>query len=305
VAGYRLERCGSCGLVFVNPRPTEQDLAGLYDAKNGEAQADFYARTVSPAQIAEYDRILKDVAEFVPRGARLLDLGCAAGYFMQQAGGAGFDAHGVDIAPWVEQISGLRGVRNVRACRLLDAGFEDGSFDVVHSSQVFEHLPRPTEELHEIHRVLRPGGLLYINVPNYQCLSIVLGRDDFELNTPPEHVTYFTPRTIARLVATAGFDVLRVASYGGLKWENLLGRPIRSEIAEAVRSPNARGVAAAPAAAARPPRVPSIGGRLVRTFFYKWLNVGMTLEIFAVKPAATGSPDRHRRTVSGRSRKSA
>jgi SAM-dependent methyltransferase len=147
---------------------------------------------------------------------------------------------------------------------------------------VFEHLPRPLDELEEIRRVLRPGGVLYINVPNYQCLSIVLGRDDFELNTPPEHVTYFTPRTLAQLVARAGFVVLRTASYGGLKWENLLGRPISSEIAEAVR----------PLDAAKPPQwrrgtpparsgPPTLAGRAARNLFYGRLKVGMTLELFA------------------------
>ena len=281
VAAYRLERCSACGLVFVNPRPTTQDLTDLYVAKTPESQADFYARTVSPAQIAEYQRILADLAELLPGRGRMLDLGCAAGYFMQQSTRAGFEAHGIDLAPWVEQIANERGVRNIRSGRLCDAGFADASFDIVHSSQVFEHLPHPVSELREIHRILRPGGLLYVNVPNYQCLSIVLGRDDFELNTPPEHVAYFTPRTIARLLSTSGFDVLRTASYGGLKWENLLGRPIRSEIAEAVREKRSEPATVSSSPAWAGGRPPSLAGRMARAFLYRRLQVGMTLEAFA------------------------
>ena len=282
VAGYRLERCTACDLVFVNPRPSQETLSRIYREKSPQKQAEFYAKTVSAAQLAEYDRILAELTELLPGRGRLLDVGCAGGYFMQRAAQAGFEAHGIDLAPWVEAIAMQRNVPNVRAGRLTEVGFPDSSFDVVHASQVFEHIPQPGEELTEIRRILRPGGLLYINVPNYQCLSIVLGRDDFELNTPPEHVAYFTPRTLSRLVSTAGFGVVRTASYGGLKWENLLGRPIRSEIAEAVRSGEAMQAAPArseglPAA----PRKPSTAGRIARTLFYKRLQVGMTLEMFA------------------------
>jgi len=287
VSGFSLERCAACGLVFVNPRPTERALTDLYRAKAADRQADFYARTVSAAQKFEYTRILADIRTLLGSGGRLLDLGCAAGYFMEEAVRAGFEAHGTDLATWVERIAAERGVANVHAGRLTDVNFGAGSFDVVHSSQVFEHLPNPLEELAEIRRVLRPGGILYVNVPNYQCLSIVLGRDDFELNMPPEHVAYFTPRTLARLLSSAGFEVVRTSSYGGLKWENLLGRPIRSEIAEAVR------VGARPPGASRvddPPRRVRAGGRLARDFFYRVLKVGMTLEAFARRPLRRDTP---------------
>jgi 2-polyprenyl-3-methyl-5-hydroxy-6-metoxy-1,4-benzoquinol methylase len=281
VEGYVLERCRACGLVFVNPQPTRDDINELYLQKTPESQADFYLRTVSPAQIYEYDRILRDLRALAPAGDRLLDLGCAAGYFMQRANAAGFTAHGIDLATWVETIAAKRGVRNVRAITLRGAGFEDAFFDVVHSSQVFEHLPRPHEELREITRILKPGGVLYLNVPNYQCLSIVFGRDDFELNTPPEHVTYFTPRTLSTLLATAGFDVIRTAAYGGVKWENLLGRPIRSEIAEAVRAKDSGASPTREETVFQPVEQPSLVGRLVRAALYRHLRVGMTLEIFA------------------------
>ncbi len=276
VESYELERCSACDLVFVNPQPTAEALTSLYLHKTPESQAEFYRQTVSAAQITEYDRILADLSALVPAGGRLLDLGCAAGYFMQRAERAGFETYGTDLAPWVERIAGERGIRNVRCGHLRAAAFPDGWFDVVHSSQVFEHLPMPGEELKEVRRLLRPGGILYINVPNYRCLSIVLGRDDFELNTPPEHVAYYTPRTLAALLSRGGFEVVRTASYGGLKWENLIGRPIRSEIAEAVRAKDTVTRPGLERTRARP----RLLGRMARWLFYRRLQVGMSLEIF-------------------------
>jgi SAM-dependent methyltransferase len=187
---------------------------------------------------------------------------------MQRAASAGFEPEGIDLAPWVEEVAQRRGVPNVRACRIHEARYPDASFDVAHASQVFEHLPRPLDELEEIRRVLRPEGCCTSMSPTTKCLSIVLGRDDFELNTPPEHVTYFTPRTLAQLVARRDSWCSGRRTYGGLKWENLLGRPISSEIAEAVR----------PLDAAKPPQwrrgtpparsgPPTLAGRAARNLF--------------------------------------
>jgi SAM-dependent methyltransferase len=116
---------------------------------------------------------------------------------------------------------------------LSDLSFPDGYFDVVHASQVFEHLPNPKSDLAQIHRILRRGGLLYIDVPNYAALSILLGQDDFILNSPPQHINYFTPRTLMRLLESQEFSIVQLTTGGGLKWENLLGRKIRSDILNA------------------------------------------------------------------------
>src|SRR5688500_7114176 len=97
VTGYVLERCRGCDLVFVNPQPGQEEVKALYLRKTAESQADFYSRTVSPAQIFEYDRILRDMRELAPNARRLLDLGCAAGYFMERAAAAGFEPSGIDL----------------------------------------------------------------------------------------------------------------------------------------------------------------------------------------------------------------
>ena len=279
VEDYELERCRSCDLVFVNPQPTEESLTHLYLQKTPESQAEFYRQTVSAAQIAEYDRILTDLKDL---------------YRLRPSAGSRLRGRLLHAA---RSTRGFRGTRHRprhlggrhrggtwRSQREMRAAGGRGVcrrvVDVVHSSQVFEHLPDQPTELKEIRRVLRPGGILYINVPNYRCLSIVLGRDDFELNTPPEHVAYYTPRTLAALLSRAGFDVVRTASYGGLKWENLLGRPIRSEIAEAVRKGSDSSSIQHHGLEGTPGR-PGVLGRLARAILYRRMQVGMSLEAFA------------------------
>ncbi len=224
-----------------------------------------------------------------PERGRLLDFGCGPGYFFERAGQRGWDAYGIDYGSWVADAARGRGLSNVHVGALRDQGFPSGFFDVVCANQVLEHIALPSDDLGDIRRVLRPGGLFYASVPNYHCLSILLGRDDFELNEPPQHVNYFTPKSLCGLLRASGFDILRVSTYGGLKWENLLGRQIKSDIAEAYRSESAEsnslsGEPVAPAAST--PLVKRALKPVIKSLLYQKAKVGMCLEVFARRPKA-------------------
>jgi SAM-dependent methyltransferase len=281
VRGFALEHCCGCGLVFANPQFTAEHLREGYEVReDGDGIQAFYERVTTPARLAEYDRILADLLELLPSRGRLLDLGCGAGRFADAAAKQGWEAHGVEVGFWAEKAAAGRPIHFHRGS-LADQRFGDGFFDVVCANQVLEHMPHPRGELAEIRRVLRPGGLFYANVPNYRCLSIVLGKDDFELNFPMAHVNYFTPRSLAKLLDVSGFDVLRTSTYGGLKWENLWGRPVVSPEACATRgeplvNDSSRDTRSFWKSMLYP---------LVDLMLYRCAQVGMSLEVFARKAA--------------------
>ena len=249
-----------------------------------------YARVTTPEVLAAYDRILAEVEALLPGRGRLLDFGCAAGYFVGHAADRGWEAHGLDAGRWAARAAAARGAANVHVGLLADRTFGEGTFDTVHAHQILEHLPSPLEDLAELRRVLRPGGVFYANVPNYRCLATVLGRDDFELNTPMGHLNYFTPGSLARMVREAGFEVVRTSTCGGLKWENLLGRPISSDRTRALAAPASdpeAGAGARSADSTRRPLWKRLADPVVNATFYRWAQVGMTLEIFARRPASS------------------
>jgi SAM-dependent methyltransferase len=179
----------------------------------------------TPAVLGQFDVKLDRLERRLPHKGRLLDFGCGAGYFLERAQQRGWDAHGVELGQWAGEAARRRGVPNLHTARLQDMAFPDGHFDAVNASQVFEHLTRPLPELAEIRRVLKPGGVFLIDVPNYHTLPILLNADDFMLNAPPQHVAFYTPRTLRKLLTAGGLTVDRVFSSSGLKWENLLGKP--------------------------------------------------------------------------------
>ena len=291
IAGYQLEKCCDCGLVFMNPRCTAKHLEDIYTVRDEQALIELYRRIATPNVLDRYREKLRRIERLVPAKGRLLDFACAAGYFFELAQTRGWDAHGCDVGEWAGRAAADRGLKNMHVGRLETLGFPDHHFDVVFAAQVFEHLLHPMEDLAALIRVLKPGGLLYIDVPNYHTLPIMLGKDDFMLNEPPQHINYFTPSTIRRMLRDGGMASVKLTSGGGLKWENLFGRPLCSDITEAyglVASRSHDGASDRPSLSARLKTTAKeiAKSAVINPMLYQRMKVGNNLTAYAVTPPA-------------------
>jgi SAM-dependent methyltransferase len=94
---------------------------------------------------------------------------------------------------------------------LHDARYPGGTFDLVACIEVLEHIPAPAVYLQEMARILRPGGLLLLTTPNFQGLSRWLFGSRWRV-IDPEHLGYFTPRTLRSVLEEAGFRSVSVRS---------------------------------------------------------------------------------------------
>jgi SAM-dependent methyltransferase len=294
--GFKLVRCRACSFVYCNPRLSSERLTKLYTSKDPSALIQLYSKIATPDVITEYGKTLDYIEQHVPGRGRLLDYACAAGYFFELASKRGWEAHGVDIGAWTQAAADARGLRNLHVGTLSDLNFPDEYFDVVYAAQVFEHLPQPREELTELRRILRPGGLLYVDVPNYRCLSIACGVDDFELNMPPQHINYFSAESLYKLVNFCKFADIDMRTSGGLKWENFFGRSIRSDIAAAYRPGKVSRLEANGSTsefhqrwtAARFKDV--IRAWIVKPILYDRLKLGITLSLTGRRPSLPKDP---------------
>jgi Methyltransferase domain len=141
---FHVVRCTGCGLIRTNPRPTAEWKANFYDPRfNGYAEAhgrDFI-HAPSLARVDGYRRLL--LKRQTPRGAKLLDVGCATGLFVKEAMERGFDAVGCDYSEQAVAYGKKHyGVHIIRStAEVIDA--PDEAFDVVSILHVIEHLPAP------------------------------------------------------------------------------------------------------------------------------------------------------------------
>jgi 2-polyprenyl-3-methyl-5-hydroxy-6-metoxy-1,4-benzoquinol methylase len=289
IEGFSLERC-PCGMVFVNPRMTESDVGEQYAHTNHDELIALYARINNANRLAQYDEKIQLIESHLPGKGRILDFACAAGYFYERAIACGWDGHGAELGEWCAEAARRRGLPNMHIGWLRDLQFPDGHFDVVNASQVFEHLPDPKADLAELMRIIRPGGLLVADVPNYHTIPIKLNRDDFLLNTPPQHINYFTPKTLRRLLESSQFRVERVYTLAGLKLENVLGKRTVSETADAYfkKDDGTSSKSSGPSTSQRPgmmSRVKSlVRSAFVKPVLYDGWKVGMLLAAIARKP---------------------
>lgn len=193
-------RCRKCGLAYVNPRPKGKAVVEGYS----EAVDETY---VSQAQgrMQTFRSSLATIEKFRPQKGRILDVGCAAGFFLKAAKENGWREFGVEPSKWLADYGKNKLKLNVKAGTLKQAKFPSNYFDAVTLWDVLEHVPDPAAELEEIRRVLKPGGLLVVNYPNFGSkLARLAGRKWWFLLSV--HLYYFTPQTLKAMLEKSGFE---------------------------------------------------------------------------------------------------
>jgi 2-polyprenyl-3-methyl-5-hydroxy-6-metoxy-1,4-benzoquinol methylase len=200
-----LVRCPSCNLTFAGRRAADAELAEHYRGY-GVRWFD------SDITRQRYNELL-DGFEQHRQTNRILDMGCGAGYFVEEAVRRGWDAYGSEFGELPRQLSRDKNLNIVNApVRLGD--FPKGHFDVVTAFEVVEHLRDPIDELSVVRALVREGGLLYCTTPNFNSAARRVMRVRWPIIAYPEHLIYFTTPTLTRWLAGGGFEPLRVTTTG-------------------------------------------------------------------------------------------
>lgn len=210
-SGHVVCRCAACGLAFA---------AGDWPTRQAQTfyGADYFAghNAAGYTNYAGLERALRVTAEGrlrrLPRGGRLLDLGCGPGVFADAARSR-FRVCGSDVSAAGCATARARGL-DVTVNDATALPFADASFDVVTMWDTVEHLAAPRAALQEVSRVLRAGGVLTLSTGDIASWCARLSGRHWHLYTLPEHRTFFSLATLDPLLAGAGLQ-RRNVTHGG------------------------------------------------------------------------------------------
>jgi 2-polyprenyl-3-methyl-5-hydroxy-6-metoxy-1,4-benzoquinol methylase len=186
-------RCKKCGLVYINPRPSEEEIHAFYPKE-------FYTVHLNAETLLEEKKgqlglkyqYVKDL-----RPGRLLDVGCMKGEFMYYMQQRGWKVQGIDFSTKPPNVFGL----DIFYGDLEAAGYEESSFDLITLWAVLEHVYQPRKILSEVHKLLKPSGMTIVLVTNFRSLpGRFMRHDDI-----PRHTTLFTKHTLTKTLRSCGF----------------------------------------------------------------------------------------------------
>ncbi len=216
--------CLECGTMYVNPRPTPEILERYYATSENYA---FWNKYIYPAsEGARREKIFRPRAErlrdicgrFGLRGGTLLEVGAGFGTFCEEARRLGLFQRvlAVEPTPSLAESCRRRGLEVIQ--KPIEQVGDAGPVDVIASFEVIEHLFSPRDFVRHCAAVLRSGGILLLTCPNVRGFDIsVLQQVSDAVDV--EHLNYFHPASLSRLVTGCGFQVLEVQTPGKLDAE--------------------------------------------------------------------------------------
>lgn len=203
---HHLCQCSACGFVFSRAIPEKSLLQEFY--------AEDYDRTsyLSPITIKRYEDLL-DSFEPLRKTNKLLDVGCGYGFFLEIAKKKGWEVYGTELSTEAAEQLRAKGI-NMFVGEFQNYECDPETFDVIVSIEVIEHINNPIAYVEKAHFLLRKGGKFYLSTPNFNSyLRKRLGAQ-YDVIDYPNHLCYYTPKTLTKLFTEHGFNKERLETTG-------------------------------------------------------------------------------------------
>ncbi|QED28693.1 class I SAM-dependent methyltransferase [Microvenator marinus] len=202
-----LVQCVDCYGVSTRNLASEEVLVAYYES--------IYTRKrsfSSPISVKRREEVL-DTFEEHRQLNRILDIGCGQAHFLDQALERDWETFGTEFTEDAVVLARQYG-HQMHQGPLNTANYDSNFFDVVIYTEVIEHIDNHAEEIPEILRVLRPGGIIYVTTPNFDSFSRRVLGERWSVIHYPEHLTYFTKETQVAMMKGFGFEAVSTTAHG-------------------------------------------------------------------------------------------
>ena len=241
-------RCQSCELGMISPLPPPAAVPGFYQLgsyyTHGESHIAERASSVSDRVLTKFawwaDRSeyfdVGAMAKMLPAGAKICDLGCGDAKYLEEFRSLGFEVVGVDPDVSARENAGKRGLEVLEGtAEVLPEEISGQRFDLVLMTHSLEHCLDAPLAMRNAHKLTRPGGLCYVEVPNCGSEHFKMFTICSEMFDAPRHIYFFSRAALETMATRSGFIVERIIYGGYVRNFAPSWRAWESEIADRVR----------------------------------------------------------------------
>jgi SAM-dependent methyltransferase len=209
INGCDILQCSSCGLGRAETSgfdPAAYYTEDYFSGRHADGYSDYLG--AEPVLRREFARSVDFIRNYRHDG-RLLELGCAYGFFLMEAA-RHFDVAGIELSAEAAEHGRRAGLHILQGMVDETKLRQIGRVDVIVLFDVIEHLPQPRETLALCHRYLNPGGIVVIATGDFGSMVAKLTGVKWRLMTPPQHLWFFTTESMQRIASGLGLAVEHV-----------------------------------------------------------------------------------------------
>ncbi|MCK9613996.1 MAG: class I SAM-dependent methyltransferase [Candidatus Omnitrophica bacterium] len=221
---WDIEECGKCGFAKINPLPSRDNRQLCYSkeevvARNAKKKS--FSRDLSRAMKRFFSKITKrnkseifynKLRKHLSPQAKILDIGCGDGSFLRLAKGQ-FSCAGIEISEYLASLARTIDGADIKWGNFLDTEFKGETYDAITLISLLEHLDDPFSALKKCFNLLNKNGILLLKTVNYGCLNRKIKKEKWTGFRPPDHVVYFSPHNLSRILEGAGFSKIKVKAW--------------------------------------------------------------------------------------------
>ena len=204
---HQIVCCLFCGFIHVNPMPKSPQLEELYD-QYGHTES--YLKKIKK-KIFTSKHKLKKLNKYLNQNQnQFLDVGCSIGATVEAANRLGYEATGIDLDKKViKQAQKLFPTNKFQAITTDELEQTNIQYDLIYCAEVVEHVPDPHAFMASLNKLLKTGAILYLTTPDAGHRKVPKDFVSWNRVTPPEHIGYFTRKTMSLLLEKQGFKVIK------------------------------------------------------------------------------------------------